>query len=102
MHGTLRLLACEQALPFGQGKRASGERASEGLRLSLARSRETRFARPNSRACSQAMPLFPVFISPIVWNMCEHLHYESVYFKELHKEQEYYIQSGGSCSVNYY
>ena len=26
----------------------------------------------------------------------------SVYFKELHKEQEYYIQSGGSCSVNYY
>ena len=38
----------------------------------------------------------------IVWNMCEHLHYESVYFKVLHKEQEYYIQSGGSCSVNYY
>ena len=34
--------------------------------------------------------------------MCEHLHYESVYFKELHKEQEYYRQSGGSCSVNYY
>ena len=27
-------------------------------------------------------PLFPVFISPIVWNMCEHLHYESVYFKD--------------------
>ena len=26
--------------------------------------------------------LFPVFISPIVWNMCENLHYESVYFKE--------------------
>ena len=34
--------------------------------------------------------------------MYEHLHYESVYFKELHKEQEHYIQSGGSCSVNYY
>ena len=34
--------------------------------------------------------LFPVFISPIVWNMCENLHYESVYFKELHNEQEYY------------
>ena len=34
--------------------------------------------------------LFPVFISPIVWNMCEHLHYESVYFKELHNKQEYY------------
>ena len=40
--------------------------------------------------------LFPVFISPIVWNMCEHLHYESVYFKELHKEQEYYIQGGAA------
>ena len=34
--------------------------------------------------------------------MCEHLHCESVYFKELHKEQEYYIQIGDSCSVNYY
>ena len=33
---------------------------------------------------------FPVFISPIVWNMCENLHYESVYFKELHNQQEYY------------
>ena len=34
--------------------------------------------------------LFPVFISPIAWDMCEHLHYESAYFKELHQEQEYY------------
>ena len=33
---------------------------------------------------------FPVFLSPIVWNVCENLHYESVYFKELHNEQEYY------------
>ena len=33
---------------------------------------------------------FPVFISPIVWNMCENLHYESVYFKKLHNQQEYY------------
>ena len=32
---------------------------------------------------------FGVFISRIVWNMCENLHYESVYFKELHNEQEY-------------
>ena len=54
-------LACEQALLFGRGKRASRERASEGpflcpsrLRRSLARSRETRFTRPNRRACSQA------------------------------------------------
>ena len=46
--------------------------------------------------------LFPVFISPIAWNMCEHLHYESVYFKELHMEQEYYIQCRDSWSVNYY
>ena len=30
--------------------------------------------------------LFPVYISPVVWNMCEHLYYESVYFKELHKD----------------
>ena len=36
---------------------------------------------------------FPVFISPIVWNMCENLHYESVYFKELHDGQEYYWQT---------
>ena len=33
---------------------------------------------------------FPVFISPIVWNMCENRPYESVYFKELHNEQECY------------
>ena len=32
----------------------------------------------------------PVFISPIVWNMCENLHYESIYFKELHRDEEYY------------
>ena len=32
---------------------------------------------------------FSVFISPVVWNMCENLHYEWVYFKELHNEQEY-------------
>ena len=33
---------------------------------------------------------YPVFISCIVFNMCENLHYESVYFKELHNDQEYY------------
>ena len=27
---------------------------------------------------------------PIVWNMCENLHYESVYFKEPDNQQEYY------------
>ena len=25
---------------------------------------------------------------PIVWNMCGNLQYESVYFKELHKDQD--------------
>ena len=34
--------------------------------------------------------VFPVFISPIVWNMCENLDCGSVYFKELHNDQEYY------------
>ena len=36
---------------------------------------------------------FPVFLLLlVVWNMCESLHYESVYvyFKELHNDQEYY------------
>ena len=55
-------VACKQALLLGQAKRASRERASEGppfrcpsrLRRSLARSRETRFTRPNRRACLQA------------------------------------------------
>ena len=46
-------LACEQALLFGQAKQASRERPSRRPRL-LARSRETRFTRPNRRACSQA------------------------------------------------
>ena len=27
---------------------------------------------------------------PIVWNMFEHLHYESVYFKELHNSVNYH------------
>ena len=46
---------------------------------------------------------FPVFITPIVWNMCENLHYESVYFKELHNEQEYYwptIYRAGAAVVS--
>ena len=38
--------------------------------------------------------------------MCENLHYKSVYFKELHNVARVLltdnIQSGGSCSVNYY
>ena len=45
---------------------------------------------------------FPVFISPIVWNTFENLHYESVYFKELNNEQEYYwptINRAGAAVV---
>ena len=47
--------------------------------------------------------LFPVLISPIAWNTCEHLHNESVYFKELHNEQEYYwptIYRAGAAVVS--
>ena len=33
---------------------------------------------------------FPVCISLIVCNICENLHYESVYFKGLDNEREYY------------
>ena len=47
--------------------------------------------------------LFPVFISPIVWNMCEHLNYESVYFKEVHNDQEYHrptIYRAGAAVVS--
>ena len=47
-------VACKQALLFGRVKRVSRERANEGRGLSLARSREVRFACPNRRACSQA------------------------------------------------
>ena len=46
---------------------------------------------------------FPVFISPIVWNMCENLHYGSVYFKELHNDKEYYwptIYRAGAAVVS--
>ena len=43
---------------------------------------------------------FPVFISPIVWNMCENLHYESVYCKELLRDQEYCwpTRAGGAAA----
>ena len=44
------------------------------------------------------------FISPIycmeyVWTSSLWI---GIFQRELHTEQEYYIQSGGSCSVNYY
>ena len=51
-------------------------------------------------ACNLA---FPIFISPNVWNMSENLNYESVYFKELHKDQEYYrrtIYRAGAAVVS--
>ena len=49
----LASVACEQALLFGRA------RGPSRLRRSLARSRETRFARPNRRVCSQAMAPVP-------------------------------------------
>ena len=58
---TIIYLACKQALLFGRAKRVSRERARlcpSRLRRSLGRSRETRFARPNRRACSQATIYF--------------------------------------------
>ena len=58
---TIIYLAWEEALLFGRAKRVSRERARlcpPRLRRSLGRSRETRFARPNRRACSQATIYF--------------------------------------------
>ena len=46
---------------------------------------------------------FAVLISSIVWNMCENLHDESAYFKELRNEQEYYwptIYRAGAAVVS--
>ena len=47
---------------------------------------------------------FPAFISPVVWNMCENLHYESrIYFKELYNDQENYrptIYRAGAAVVS--
>ena len=40
---------------------------------------------------------------PIVWNMCENRRYGSVYFKELHNEQECYsptIYRAGAAVVS--
>ena len=57
---SLLFALCPLCPLFRQAKWASRERASEGpsrLRRSLARSRETRFTRPNRRACSQAIEL---------------------------------------------
>ena len=44
---------------------------------------------------------FPVFVSLIAWNMCENLHYESVYFNRPRILLTDNIQNGGSCGVNY-
>ena len=52
------VVACEQALLFGQAKRASRERASEGPRKgSLARSRETRFTRKKKESLTGSVGL---------------------------------------------
>ena len=47
--------------------------------------------------------ILDTFISPIVWNMCENLPYASVYFIELHNEQECYwptIYRAGAAVVS--
>ena len=64
-NSSAKMLACEQALLFGQASLARTPLVrtplvrTPPLRRSLARSRETRFTRPNRRACSQAtkMPM---------------------------------------------
>ena len=50
---------------------------------------------------------FLFLLSPIVWNMCEKLHYESVSSKESSTQRPRIlltdkIQGRVSCSVNYY
>ena len=58
----------------------------------------------SNRNCAWNFAFISVMtISPIVWTMCEHLHYESVSFKELHKEQEYYwptMYRAGAAAVS--
>ena len=57
----IKFLACEQALHLGDIVKSTRARTTREetrlsrLRRSLARSREARFARPNRRACSQAI-----------------------------------------------
>ena len=97
MHGTLRFLylsslrsrrlevAGERENGRARGRHARGEGASFPLACLL-------LARPFFLVPTTSKRLLRrlVFISPIVWNMCENIHYESVYFKELHNQQEYY------------
>ena len=55
---------------------------------------------------------FPEFISPIVWNMCEHLHYEIGIFQRATQREYYYcpttyregaaVVSTTITSINYY
>ena len=50
----------------------------------------------SNRNCAWNLAFIKFLYLSHLWNMGEHLHHESVYFEELHKEQEYYIQSGGA------
>ena len=60
--------------------------AEERLRCSLARSRETRFARPKSRACSQAKEvkgsilIHYTFLKCAVWTHGTHVHFYTLFF----------------------
>ena len=73
-------LACEQALVFGRASRERG-----------ARSRDTRFARPNRRACSQARRLELTFL----WNIIPQNHITLRYVsKSVHGVEWQYLEHG--------
>ena len=62
LHSTiLAFSSLRESSPIWACLARTNERGAEGLRRSLARSRETRFARPNRRACWPAR-LFPALV----------------------------------------
>ena len=46
----------------------------------------------SNQNCAWNLAIISCNLSHLLYGICqcEHLHYESVYFKELHNEQEYY------------
>ena len=62
LHSTiLAFSSLRESSPIWACLARTSEQRAEGLRFTLARSRETRFARPNRRACSPAR-LFPALV----------------------------------------
>ena len=98
---SVSIVARKQALLFGQPKRASRERASEGLRRSLARSRKTCFTRPNRRACSQAMSIAatsPSFVILQYYNNYCLIFYQRMSWRaRLPREYPSFRWAGASC-----